>query len=105
MLFEDLDTLNEVIDLIRAGGDNRSVSSGAKDHTKVTRRYRDLNVSMSLFFLSRMRLFLMRICGMMWSQDPEIDRLYSTSPPEFEQVGTFFELDDGLLSDFHSVSV
>ena len=38
-------------------------------------------------------------------QDPEIDRLYSTSPPESEQVGTFFELDDALLSEFQKVSV
>lgn len=36
------------------------------------------------------------------TQDPEIDRLYSTSPPESEQVGTF-ELDNALLSEFHSV--
>lgn len=68
MLFEDLDSLNEMIDLIRTGGAKESSAS------KGTRRYRDLN-------------------------DPEIDRLYSTSPPESEQVGTF-ELDNALLNDY-----
>ena len=36
------------------------------------------------------------------SQDPEIDRLYSTSPPESEQVGTF-ELDNSLMNEFQEV--
>jgi hypothetical protein len=35
-------------------------------------------------------------------QDPEIDRLYSTSPPESEQVGTF-ELDNALLNEYQNV--
>lgn len=48
MLFEDLDTLNEMIDLVRSGADNRQHinMSHVKDinKTKSARRFRDLNV-------------------------------------------------------------
>ena len=53
MLFEDIDTLNEMIDLIRGGavqyqqhhhqGGNRD--TGASQRTGGTRRFRELNVS------------------------------------------------------------
>ena len=49
MLFEDLDMLNEVIDLIRSGADNRPMSSQNKDNGNNTiGRFRDLQVSYML---------------------------------------------------------
>lgn len=47
MLFEDLDTLNEMIDLIRSGADTRQLSQQNKESKagKPSRRFRDLMVS------------------------------------------------------------
>ena len=118
MLFEDLDTLNEMIDLIRSGADNRHQNKDNK--AKTSRRFRDVNVSsftsthsstnhiltgpsLLLWCAAHRSAHLSAHCSSPPPQDPEIDRLYSTSPPESEQVGTF-ELDHALLSEFQTVT-
>jgi hypothetical protein len=48
MLFEDLDTLDEMIDLIRSGADNRHMNHPRDNKAaKTSRRFRDLNVSIA----------------------------------------------------------
>lgn len=83
MLFEDISCLNEFIRLIRSD----------PQPGKLSGRFRDLQVTFSylLFFF-----FLFIFLFVYFEKDAEVDKLYSSSPPETDLAGTF-ELESPML--------
>ena len=89
MLFEDISCLNEFIRLIRS------------DHQpgKSSGRFKDFQVQLFLttfLLISSFYFTFFLYIFLSFEKDAEVDKLYSSSPPETDLAGTF-ELESPML--------